>query len=429
MKLKYYNLVIIVPVFFALGILLASFNYYILSKEIKNGLNEEINSISLAMQVFLKEDYVINDNEKLEKSFSRIIRFGRVNRIYLIKNDEIIISKSSSGLDDSMSTFKYKNAKLLEIVEEGDKGSFDTLIDIKDSEYKLFITVDATEEKNNLEKVLYQVIFIILAMVLIGIIVSLILSYITKKNINSLSLIAKSIANGDYKNHNKDYTIKEISDLSNTLDIVKSILKEILYKTKNSILDTDFNDKSDDFIKSTIVLNESTKLKTHNVEIAIAVNKNINQKEFFSCWNDENYIYAFVGELHSTNDYFKDYITISSVTKMIKHLMSTNNLNISKIKEMYDIRAMVNIKIDLNDYKLYLDKVIGENISSETFVIQKNELNKFNCNPTIDAKLEKYLKMYSYQEIDLIASDFNKIFNKESAIIFVKRSDNDLEIK
>ena len=418
MKLKYYNLVIIVPVFFILGVILASFNYYILTKEVKNGLAEEAKSISTAMGIFLKQDYIQNDKDKIKLSFERIIRFERVNRLYLIKNDEVIIKTKAQKLEEG--EYDYKDSVLLEIIHENNVGSYNILYTVKDTPYKLFISLDATKEEQSMLGVLYQVLSIIVIMLILGVIVSYILSFITKNSIDSLNSIADSIASGDYRSHNKDFTIKEIGDLSNTLDIVKSILKEMLYKTKNSILDTDTNN-NDDLIKPTIVLDEPKELKSENFDLAIAINKNINQRELYSCWSDENYIYGFVGELDSTSDYLKDYISVSSAIKYIKHMMANNNFDLERLRAMYDIKSIVTLKIDIKESKLSTQRLFENNISKEKIVLENDELKSFSHNLHIDTKLENYIQMYSHLELDKIADDLNKVFDKESAVIFVKR--------
>ena len=61
--------------------------------------------------------------------------------------------------------------------------------------------------------------------------------------------MAKDISDGNYSESKKEFLVKEVNDLRNTLNIVKNILKEMLLKTKNSILDNEFFNNDEYFVK------------------------------------------------------------------------------------------------------------------------------------------------------------------------------------
>lgn len=113
------------------------------------------------------------------------------------------------------------------------------------------------------------------------------------------------------------------------------------------------------------------------------------------------------------------------MTEITKYHVSMNNLDVRKLKEMYQIKNMLNIKIDVTDNKLYLNNLIGEEIYSDAISINNSGLNIFNYKSSTDIRLENYLKMYSYQDLNLLVSDYQKIFDKETATIFIRnKSEN-----
>lgn len=419
MRLKYYNLVIVVPIFFVLGVILTSFSFYIQKTEIQNGLDSEINSISQAISIFLEHKDIQKEKQSIENSFKKIIKHNRVKRILLIDKTKVLIK--SEDISIASDTYRYEKAKLLEIEEGKNSFIYNKIDRVKNSSYKLFITLDATKEKKAIDFVILQSLVIVILMVVLGFITAFILSYITRKNVENLNSIANSIAQGDYKNHNKNFMIKEINDLSNTLDIVKSILKEILYKTKNSILDTDFTNKADDIIKPSIVLDEVKTVLKNGFEVSICVNSKTIQKDFYNCWCDDRYIYSFTGELNNTSDYLKDYINMSSVSKLLKYYLETNSFDAKKINQMFEIKSMVTLKIDINTNTIEENRFIDGSISNSKTELKEGELKSYFHTQNVNEKLKNYIQMYSYLGVDDLIKDINKIFDKEAAIIFVKK--------
>lgn len=419
MRLKYYNLSIIVPIFFLLGVLLTSFSFYIQKKEIEIGLKDEVTSISKAISIFLESKDIKKEKNSIENSFKKIIKHERVKRIFLIEKTKVLLRVEDDEIVDDR--YRYEEAKLLDIEKGKTSEIFNNIVRIKDTPYKIFITIDATKEKSAMDYVFYQSIVIVLVIVIFGFIASSLLSYIAKRNINSLNNIANSIAEGDYKNYDKSFMIKEISDLNNTLDIVKSILKEILYKTKNSILDTDFTNKADDVIKPAIVVDEVKSVYKNDFEVSIAIDSKTAQRDFFNCWCDEKYIYTFTGELYTTSDYLKDYIGISSISKLIKYYLETNSFDIKKLKKMYDIKSIVTLKIDMATGDIFENRLNENNVSNNIIKLKDGEVKPFFHTYNVDERLKNYIQMYSYLSVDELIKDINKIFEKESAIIFVKK--------
>ena len=108
MKLKYYNFIIILPIFFVIAIIVTSFNYYIQKKELMIGLNEEISSISQSISIFVQHDMEEIDKDYIKSSFDQIISYGRVKQI-ILETDSKILIYSIPNSDSFLYTFLGEN--------------------------------------------------------------------------------------------------------------------------------------------------------------------------------------------------------------------------------------------------------------------------------------------------------------------------------
>jgi len=422
MNIKYNNLVIIVPIFLMLALILTSVNYTIQKKELMTGLKEEAVSATKATGIFLahKTDIYAQKNE-IQTSIDRIISFGRLKRI-IIANEKAIVLQSIDDVltRDKANPYDYKKAQNLKIYSEKNIALYNHSIKIKNSDLSLYITVDASYIKLALEESLYFSAGVVVILVILGFIASFILSTITSRNIGNLSLFARALASGDFKDRDQSFVIKEVNDLSNTLSIVQSILKEMLSKTKNSILDNEFFNNEQEVSKLYPIKKGNKELINSNIEFQIAVIDEKNKKEFYSCWEDEKFIYTFVGEVKSTNNDLDDYVGASSTTALISHYLYKNKFDIKKLSTMYDIKSLLVIKFDKDTYKLEQHSIFKDEITTSNTTLTKGTYYSFYHNMKANNNLQNYITRYSHLKLKDLVSDIRTIFNNENSVLLVK---------
>ncbi len=421
MKLKYQNLIIIVPIFFILAGILTAFNYYIQKKELMLGLDEQMRSTTVATGIFLeyKKETILENKDEIKKSFDRILKYNIVKRILLINKNEVIIKSVSSDLKEEKD-YDYKEVKLLKLYEEKDNVLYSNIVPIKESSYKLFVTIDANYITKRLEDGVEKLIMIIIIIALIGLIFSSILSVITSKNIKQLSVIARALASGNYNESTKNFFIKEINDLSNTLSVVQSVLKEMLTNTKNSILDNDFYCSSEELKKLSVINEHENAVETKDSKFSIAILDELNKKEFHCCWNNKNIVYSFVGEIDTNHDDIKDHISASGLTYIIKYYLNNDSFDLEKINKMYNIKSLLILKYDKDSKKLEEQRIFDKKISTSSKVVGKESFFSFYHNENTDPKLINYIEKYSHLNLDELIKDLKNIFEKESSVLLVK---------
>jgi len=422
MNIKYNNMLIIVPIFLVLALILTSVNYTIQKKELMSGLEEEAVSATKATSIFLEHKTdIYAQKEQIQTSIDRIISFGRIKRI-IIANDEGTVLKSISEVlkRDEDHQYKYKTARNLKIYTEKNITLYNHSRKIGKSDLTLYITIDATYIKTALEESLYFSAEVVAVLVVLGFIASSILSTITGGNISNLSQFAKALASGDYAEKEQDFVIKEVNDLSNTLSIVQSILKEMLSKTKNSILDNEFFNNEQEISKLYPSKKGNKELINPSVEFQIATIDEKNKKEFYSCWDDEEYIYTFVGEIKSSEKDLSDYVSASSITSVISHNLNKNKFDINKLSKMYDIKSLLVIKFNKKSYKLEQYSIFKDEVTTTNSVLKKDKYYSFYHNIKANQNLQNYISKYSYLKLEELVSDVKTIFEKENSVLLVK---------
>ena len=422
MRLKYYNFFIILPIFLVVAIIVTSFNYYIQKKELMLGLNEEIESISQSISIFVKHDLPVLDKPHLEKAFQSIISYGRVQQIILEKDEKIFIYKNEDT--KVKENDNYKTIKELTLYKENDKIHYSYMATIDDKNLKLFVAIDATNIQEDLEKGINQSIIIVIFILLLGICVSYLLTYITSKNIKKLNSMAKDISNGNYNESKKEFLVKEVNDLRNTLNIVKNILKEMLLKTKNSILDNEFFNSDEYFLKLNKDRRVNSKvISTNNISSKIVLLDNNNKKEFYSCWNKNDTIYAFIGEVKGTED-INDYITASSITKLLKHYLNNSVFDINKINKMYKLKSLVVLEINTINNTIIENTIIDNNITklADSSTLQTDGYYSFyHRDDDKGAVIQNYIEEYSHLEVEQLSDDLEKIFKDKGAVFIIHK--------
>ncbi len=422
MNIKYNNLVIIVPIFLILALILTTVNYTIQKKELMEGLKEEAVSATKATGIFLehKRNVYAQKNE-IQTSIDQIISFGRIKRIIISNENNVVLQSIDDVLvRGKLNEYDYKKAKSLKIYSEKNIALYNHSTKIKNTDLTLYITVDASYIKLALEESLYFSAGVVAILVVLGFIASFILSSITSRNIGDLSLFARSLASGDYKEREQNFAIKEVNDLSNTLSIVQSILKEMLTKTKNSILDNEFFNNEQEVSKLYPLKKGNKELINSNIEFQIAVIDERNKKEFYSCWQDKNFIYTFVGEVKNSNNDLNDYVAASSITSLITHHLVKNKFDINKVNTMYDIKSLLVIKFDKHTYKLEQQSIFKDKITISSKTLKKEMYYSFYHNIKANNNLQNYITRYSHLKLKELVSDVRTIFDNENSVLLVK---------
>ncbi len=428
MKLKYNNFLIISPVFLLVAIVLASFNYSVEKKEIMWGLHEELRSITVATTIFIKhKDGNISDHkDDILASFERIRSFDRVKRFILLQNNRPYIE----SLSDKVSKYKrrYKKGSKInysELYQDKELTLIDAYMPIKKSSLALVVSLDASYVKEALENSMYKAVILVVGITFIGFIMSFILSLLVVKKIRRLSIIAKALARGKYAQEVKLGSIREFSDLGDTLDIMRSILQELLFKTRNSIIQEEESTYSKELLQLYCINCSSLKkINSSGIELQIAVLKENSENEFYNCFEDGNYIYAYFGAIEADNHSLEYSVEASSLNYYLKYFLTHSDVDINKLDNIYDISSLFIVKIDKNSKTLEFSLLNNKEVTSLKIELQESEIYSFTINESIKEKIEGYIKKYGFLNLEELSLDLAKLFKNEESVLLVRLSNS-----
>lgn len=425
MKLKYNNFLIIVPVFLLLGVVLSIFNYTLEKNELIWGAESELDSITKATAIFIKEN---RDNRKIKESIKKIIEYNRVKSMILIKDDKVIIDVKADDFDKDIEHYDIRDF-IPHQVGKSDIYSYkelyliDEYIKVDSLNSSLIVTMDVTKLIEKLEDEYIEAIITTAIITFIGILVSILLSIIVTYKINEVSMMAKALSSGKYDIDFNFGRVKEFSDLGATLDIMKSILREILFKTRNTIMQEELFSKDNLLVE---FYNQSNNKKFHlnSGDISITIKSlGDNSDTFYHCFEDDNFIYSYFGIIDSTDDIMTSTITSCSLSYYLLNIIKQkNHIDLEILSSEYDIQSLTIATVDKSSGKLNIKRINGEDGVMDLNDCDIHILNNSNIEDIESLpKVKRYISKYPNLTISQIADDVSILFKKNDIFMIISK--------
>lgn len=431
MKIKYNNFLIITPIFFAIAFVISMLNYSNEKNEIMWGVKEEASSIGIASTIFIenmiKTEELTSLRDRLLMHFNRIKRYNQAKRFYITNDKKVLIDSDENNLKAKIikpNEFRDKDFILSEIYNRDEINLIDIYLPIKkDGKVKAILTVeiDVSDVSKELSESINEMVITIILITLIGIFVSILLSNIVIKKIASLSRVANSIAMGNYSENINVGTIREFSDLGDTLNTMKSIMQEILFKTKNSIIEEEQFRSEDDLLKTYGKVFLTSKIeKSENVEFSIDKIGEVEVGNFFNIISNSENIFCFFGRVESKEDSLSSAIHVSSLNEYLSKRFIYDDINyLNKAIDIFKIKELTLIHVN-REIKLYTysdNKLSVKRVDFENRVIFFHTFDK-----KIDREIEIYLKNYNFLTIDELSSDLRELLKTQNGILVLLKS-------
>ena len=432
MKIKYRNLLTITPIFFIIVLVISILNYYNDKNEIMWGINQEAKSIAIGSSIFIENiisnSTIIKESDKILMHLNIIKKYKQANEFYIINNNNKIIlttekNITKKALKKEPIELKDKNIILSKIYTDNNNSFLNATTTIK-KDKKIVATLTVKVNANNVIKYLtnsiYTLIITIVIISIIGVLVSTIISNIVIKRIRILKEVSNSIAEGNYHDKGNLLDIKEFKDLEDTLNTMKSIMQEILFKAKNSIIEWEQFSSNDDlgYIYSNVSL--KSKIEVYdNIEIGIKKIGNIKVETLFDIVSNKEKIFSFMGEVEKQDKSIDSAINASTANYYLsKKLIYNNNLDfINEFINDFSIKKLFLIEINKKTLNLNKYQIIENNIKKSSIKIDENNLiyfdtNKNIINNNIYRELDSYIKNYKFLTINEIEKDLDRLFSK-----------------
>lgn len=425
MKLKYNNFIIITPVFILLGLILASFNYSIEKKELLWGLDEELKSIAVASTMFLKEEkeHIYQERAELKNKFDRILTFNRVKRLVLLDGTKAIVESYSDDVNASHTSFKkVKDYTESKIYVQDDLYLIDAYMPVEKSDFSLMVTLDASYVKKSIEDEFIEAIFIVCILSFIGVLISMLISFIVTNKIAKLNVLAQALANGKYSTQIELGRVQEFSDLTQTLNIMKSILQEMLFKTRNTYLQEDLFVNERELSKKIIHdFKGITKLKSEGIEVNVLEAKSHFSYQSYKLFEDEKFIYLYNFELKHLGEASIDMaIEASGANFYLEHNVTKEDFDIKTFQAMYEIDYLELFIINKQSKEVKQTSASQNEHETSFFTLSKDKPKVFNKNQILNKRYSNYIQSYSNLVFDDLCEDLKNIFQSEEIVVLIK---------
>ena len=268
MRIRTQNLLAIVPLFLALAIAAGAMAYTTARSEMVWGLREEAASLSIAIAEFvggeeLSAAAAAGDPaarlESLSLPFERILNHGQAKHVFALSTEGEPIW--STALDDpSRAAFVppadqlAPSAEALAQLAAGDSAVVGEITTLASGESVLVsfapitradgavagilgVAIDAARLPAMSRALLVDVAQLTLLALVIGALAALFISALLTHKVRALSRAALEVADGEYDRYIDIGTIQEMSDLSNTFNTMSSVLKDLIEKTRRTLIE------------------------------------------------------------------------------------------------------------------------------------------------------------------------------------------------
>jgi|GEM_PF-2368206 len=425
MKLKYNNFLIIVPVFLILGVVLSIFNYTLEKNELMWGVESELESITKATAIFIKNS---KDSKKTEESIKKIIEYNRVKSMILIENSRVVVDVKADGFDMDIKHYdirEFEPNKMgkSEIYSYKDLHLIDGYIKLDILNSSLIVTMDVTKLIKTLQHEYIEAIITTMIITFIGILVSILLSIIVTYKINEVSMMAKALSSGKYDIDFNFGRVKEFSDLGATLDIMKSILREILFKTRNTIMQEEL------FSKDNLLVgfyNKSVNKKSHleSEDIYITIKSlGDGSSGFYHCFEDDKFIYSYFGTIETISDIMTSTITSCSLSYYIRNIIEQKHkVDLETLSDEYDIKSLTIAKVDKSSAMVDIKRLNAKDSIIDLNDCEIHILHSSHIEDTQSLKkVKSYISKYPTLSISQIADDVSILFEEDDIFMLISK--------
>lgn len=422
MKLKYNNFLIITPVFFLLGLALASFNFYLEKKEVIWSIEEELKSVTIATAIFLENSY--EDEEKVLKSFERLRSFNKVKRLVLFKDKNPLISSVDEGLSLSKKNYhKIKTYHQSAIYQDNNMSLVDAHIPLKEEGLSLMLSLDVSDAQRNLHTELIEAIVIVGILSFLGLVISIIITFIVTRKIFMLKLMAQSLSSGKYNTNLNMGSVKEFTDLAQTLDIMKSILQEMLFKTRNSYFQDDLFFRDEALVHKCHENTQCSKvLESKGFEVSLINSSALNARALYNLFEDENSIYIYYASIKASKySALQESIQAQSLNLYLQAYVQENTFDLEELKSIYDIEYLRLIRINKKDDSLEEVFCDRHSDTDESYKVKPDEVYVITNFKEIQKKYEHYIQAYKDLSLQELSKDLESIYPSTEIVILISK--------
>jgi len=435
MKIKYNNFLIIVPIFILIALVMSYLNYINEVKEIKWGIETKAKSIAIPSKIFIEHmlqekkfsDVIVDVKPK----FENILKYNQAQRFYISVDKKIILDTDDEKGTDTLTIADNLDKTVLSDVFIKNSMNLITIhtpISGAEANTVLSIEVDNTDFFKRIDDAFIEIIFTVVIASILGVITSYILSKIVTTKIFSLNAHAKAIASGNYSHNSYMGSIHEFTDLGDTLNIVKSIMKEIIFKTKNIIVEEEKFRSDEDLINTyNKVLFDSKKSSLNGIDIFINSIGNPEAGFFFDSLSDFTKLYAYIARVENEQTSIDTLIKANAAQKYISSKIKKNSLDLLKLVKLFNINYLKFISIDENDMLHSYEVING--VEKESVINLKDGSVYLICeeNSSIEKILQVYIQNYKELSIEDISEDVPNLFSYGVNEIFILAQKNVLQ--
>lgn len=435
MKIKYYNLLIITPIFFVIALVVSFVDYKDELKELDQGIKSKAKSITIPSKIFiehmLKNKNLLDISKELEENFNKVIKYKQATRIYISRKGKVLIDTNK---DKKYKLKVIRNLDKLRVTDFFAQKDFQLVTihtPIKSKEGSLILSVDFNPTSFYNEKYIYlmEMILMISLATIFGIITSIILSKIVISKIYKLNADAVAIASGDYTHNSYVENIQEFTDLGDTLNIMKSIMNEIISKTKNAMLKEIKLQDNDDLVDTFHKISDSDEMVSiKNIDLYIKSTGKQEAEYFYESFIYDNKLYAYIGKLESEKSTIESLLNATAIKKYITAHIKNSTLDVLKMSSIFKIDFFELISID--EKNKIKSTLLQEDQKTQSETTIESKMVHFRCmkNSSIKNQIEIYTENYQELTLSTIIDDLENILkNKqfELFILFQKRTQSD----
>lgn len=271
MRIRTQTVLVITPIFAALGLAIGLLVYATERSEIARGLKDEASSFGVAIAEFIDGDRLAKDARNGER-FSQadrvtsVLRYGQLKRVrlYAVQNGQPILVWAAGAkafnppprlhlaeltapgpldLDSGESI-----VRALEPIS-GSRGEVAGLVEV---------VVDAARLKARSTQCLWLGAQIAVALSAVGLLLSVgIASFLTRR-LNKLERAARLVTSGDYGQKIDFSSIRELHDLGDTFTTMSSIVQDVLAKARKQLVEAEQFRNPADLAATSRDLNQSS---------------------------------------------------------------------------------------------------------------------------------------------------------------------------
>jgi len=424
MKIKYNNFLIIVPIFILIASVMSYLNYMNEVKEIKWGMQTKAKSFAIPSKIFieemLKKQQLDDVLEEIKPKIENILGYKQALRFYISKNQEILFDTADTKLEENFKIVQNIKKPLLgDVFSKGGKSRLSVHVPLENAGADLILSVetDVTDFTNRMDEAFTEIMYTIIVSAFFGFLTSYILSKIVTAKIYALNNYAKAISSGNYHHSSDIGKIHEFADLGDTLDILKSIMKEIVSKTKNIIIEDEKFRSDDDLIHTYHeVLYAPSKSTLKGITISINTLGYPEVGYFFKSFIHKDKLFAYLGKVNEEITSIETILKADAAQKYLMSKIQSNALELKKFEKMFNLNYLELIEVNKNS--LHLDR-LSEGIESKKSIDLKKGRIHLVCseNSLVKNRLTDYIQNYPKLSINDIIVDLPSLFaNKANEV-------------